>query len=514
MLMYPGPVEVPTLKGRLYAIGSANPAGHPSGSSTMLETSEWLQLDNNTNSNNEIPLHDDNGKLRKEKQHHDRHHQDKQKHQQQQKKKQKKRNFDETLDGNDSVYVASSSANNKKKTKSAGSSARPITLDKDDEEADGETDKKPTKTGKKRGPYKKHKKLAAAAAAAAAASSASSPGLGPGSAATSGAAVSNNRLILRLPSSRPSSQPPTSPNKKYKKQQKQLNGSLSRRHGTGSPFPHTVPTSPLSSVDSDAAQAMRDGNISDVDISIPLHNSPFYAPFAGDSSSDEHADNMSDLLDDDSDGDDEGDENRMKRSEEKFLIADQIRKLNNRTRKSRTNSRSPRQSEELPSAFDGLAQEPLNNQALLPINGGATVESLFRDVIGSAQDNGEPASSSKMEGQGHDDPVTWSGAEDSGLDDLDNLLGLTANDSAAVGGDFSLDEENKTIRFEDFLAEDDGDSSASTSEEDSEESSEDEEADEADRESVIDLTTDADDEHIATTRDVVQNGGFIFFKRA
>lgn len=214
----------------------------------------------------------------------------------------------------------------------------------------------------------------------------------------------------------------------------------------------------------------------------------------------ESSDGYSDLLDDDEDD--------LLEAEEAYLIAD---KLNRQGRHSRRGTHSPgtkRSSDGVPSDSEG--HELSHNEHHFQLN---SEPALFEIA---QLDHGE--STSDMEDD-REVPVTWSGAEDDDiLNDLDEFLGITKDDSAALRGlntgtETEEVDDGQTMRFEDFLAEDDGSDSGSSdcSTEEEESSSEDDE-----EQSVAATGTDIaerdDDEHIETTRDLVKKGGFVFFK--
>ena len=262
----------------------------------------------------------------------------------------------------------------------------------------------------------------------------------------------------------------------------------------------------------------------------------FSAFHSGDSSSND----FSDLENDD---DDEG---NVRGSEEAFLIAEKLKRMERKQRRqARRQSRTASDNEPYP--IIGDAPNVIDPSA---IDDSRTGESVLFEIarirrmsdVGQRlkQSSSSRPSASPRQGRRKRDsgPVTWSGGEESELGELDELLGLTADDFAAFstlgGGGVSDDEtaNSAPMRFEDFLAEDDGDESDSNSSDD--ESSSSDGGDEAgydyngeteDDDVFLSLDgsrvgrdsqaqeTDGENEHIATTREVVQNGGFVFYRR-
>lgn len=216
------------------------------------------------------------------------------------------------------------------------------------------------------------------------------------------------------------------------------------------------------------------------------------------------SDTLSELSDDedkptDEDEHDDDDDENIEDSEERFLIADTIRKINKTTK----------------------SQNHLNS-GLPVINAGPTDENDAFEVIGEAnlgefENLSHPFTSfarsstlySVRQRGSEDAPVTWSGAEESEIGDLDDLLGLTEQESSFLLGNLSDDSTtDKTMRFEDFLAQDDG-----TDFSDSAESADDEGEDESAPGDISEEeAANDDDPHIVTSHEIVEQGGFVFYR--
>lgn len=280
-----------------------------------------------------------------------------------------------------------------------------------------------------------------------------------------------SRLILRLPNNN------GNPGNIERKGRIKPASSSSR-------FPRTVTSSPVSSPE--LALAELDAHVAK---GTPTG---FQLTYASDDTSE---DDFSELDEDDGDEDVRG-------SEEAYLIADKLKKLDRKLRKS---SQSPNLSQ---------SQNSDNEQAEInqaDRTGAAVPRDSIMLEIARIRDDTEARRAGRPK-RASDGPVTWSGAEDEeDLDNLDSLLGLTANESAAlVGhGGSRLSSQDKTMRFEDFMAADDGDESDSSSDE-SDQIVEDGLVNAGGTPTAFD--TDADNEHIETTLEVVQNGGFVFYK--
>ena len=206
---------------------------------------------------------------------------------------------------------------------------------------------------------------------------------------------------------------------------------------------------------------------------------------------DSSEDFLSDFFDDTTDGD-------IERDEERFLLADHLRRLHKRTR---SNSCLPnnKHSDERYSEGNRDSDASDLNRVKIEVSQPHEQESVLFKVSGGNQGPGKRAP------KRNDKAVTWSGAEESEMGDLDELLGLTADDAAGFIGQYAGEEEDrKTIRFEDFLAGDDGDSLDSFTERSSEEDQE------PSAQSTWEVPGTEDDEHVATTQGVVEHGGFIF----
>ena len=286
-----------------------------------------------------------------------------------------------------------------------------------------------------------------------------------------------SRLILRLPNHR-------NIDNDTKKHRKDKLPSPARGART---FPRTVTSSPVSSPET--ALAVLD-NSNDVIPDFALAPTGFHLTYATDSS-----DEFSELAEDDED---------VRGSEEAYLIADKLKKLDKKLRKS---SQSPNVTQ----SQDSDRENPEVAQAQRRKGGPNNRESIMFEIARIRRDSD---ASQPHAGAPQDAPVTWSGAEDSDLDHLDALLGLTTDESAVLEGHVTslTRHTSKTMRFEDFMAADDGDES-DTSDSDSDVSADDTLRRPPTTSEKIEVTDlDLDNEHIETTQEVLQNGGFVFYK--
>lgn len=424
----------------------------------------------------------------------------------------KKRSRDEADDAETTrkAAVASSSSSSSMRNKAAtassstGPNAEAENEDDDDDEADDEKDSsKHTK--------KKLKKSLTNPLSST--STSTTPG--------SPAAVKNsktNRLVLRLPRSKgfgPSTTTTTATTTKKNNTSPIRNGV---RHPS-SALSRTVTSSPqsssseLSEVDLDdlPEDAIPGFGLDDINNDHQLQqHSVHFATSAGGGYETDSSDGYSDLLNDDEDD--------LLEAEEAYLIADKLHRQGRHSKRSSTSPGAKRSSDGAHSDADSMDV----------IHGGGRhnhypidAESMFFEI---AQLRDGTTTSEADADSAREIAVTWSGAEDNDiLDDLDEFLGITTDDAAALrnmqndpsvmheNDDNDLLDENKTMRFEDFLAQDDGsDSGNSDSTEEEESSSEDEDR------SVTATGTDVaerdDDDELETTKDVVKKGGFVFFK--
>lgn len=329
--------------------------------------------------------------------------------------------------------------------------------DEEEEEADDEKD------GANRRPVKKLKRHVSAPSSrtvSAHSSPQSRPASGP------------SRLILRLPNNAGFNGDASQKCKKSK-----LSSPSAR-------FPRTVTSSPVSSPELAMADLDDEGGRN---AASTMAAAGFQLTYASESS-----DDFSELDEDDED---------VRGSEEAYLIADKLKKLD---RKLRKGSQSPDLTHSQGSDHDERLE------VVQPGSRGDLVsgrESIMFEIARLRRDSDSHRPTAK---RSSDAPVTWSGAEDEDdLDNLDTLLGLTASESAALIGNSAraLENEGRTMRFEDFMAADDGDESDSSSGE-SEHSAE---GLWSSAHPAEGLDTDADNEHIETTQEVVQNGGFVFY---
>lgn len=358
----------------------------------------------------------------------------------------------------------------------ADSTLRRVDQINNDDEADDETDL--SKHQKK-----KVKKNAAIATA---------------SSATNSTVKNNktNRLVLRLPRSKgfgPSTKPVT----------KTSVNTSPVRNGVRHPstLSRTVTSSPQSS----------SSELSEVDLedlpedAIPelggyeaSHNSVHFAGYESESS-----DGYSDLLDDDEDD--------LLEAEEAYLIADKLHRQGRHSRRGTTSPGAKRSSDGAHSDAESLDAIHGGHNTHHPIDAESVLFEIAQLRDGTTTSEADADSAREI-------AVTWSGAEeDDILDDLDEFLGITTDDSAALramqndpSAVDNLADDGKTMRFEDFLGQDDGTDSGDSDSTEEESSSDDEEH------SVAATGTDAadreDDEELETTKDVVKEGGFVFFK--
>ena len=192
--------------------------------------------------------------------------------------------------------------------------------------------------------------------------------------------------------------------------------------------------------------------------------------------------------------------------EERFLIADTLRELDE---KLRNRAKSPGQTQDRVQPLSATQMEYDIQRILSPRR--VRAPEIPRSAVADTKISMPNSEVPKI-------ALTWSDGDASETNslseeerdaNLDALLGLTQQDSAAIlGRETWSSDDDRTMRFEDFLGEDDGDE---ISDADDNDSQGDEQAAPPGPQSST-VKGKQEDEHLRLDADVVSQGGFLFFR--